>query len=237
MSDARDPINVFVGVDPRQKIAFNILATSIIWRSSRAVSLRPLILNTLPMKRRGLTQFTYSRFLAPYLCDFRGVSIFLDADIVVTGDIAELAACVDHTHDVYVMKSQPRFEWPSVMAFSNPRCRHLTPEYLDDASQNPLDLNWAKSIGELPPEWNHCVGYMEPKEAKLYHFTQGLPCWPETAGNHLEDEIWNAAYDEANSTVQWKDLMGGSVHAESTMKKYRARKSGQKYEIVTNANH
>ena len=141
--------------------------------------------------------------------------MFLDADIVVKGDIAELFSYADVVnHDLHVMKDQARFEWPSVMLFNNMRCRQLTPEYIDNLSDNPLALNWARSIGDLPEEWNRCVGYSEKKTpAKLYHFTKGIPCWPETQNNE-EDPIWFDAFEDANHTVSWDNLMGQSVHAK-----------------------
>lgn len=234
MIDARDPVRVFIGVDRRQPVGLSVLQHSIVWRSSRTVSVRPLILEQLPIKRRGLTSFTFSRFLVPWLCDFKGSAIFMDADILVTGDIAELIACADYGYDVQVMQDQPRFEWPSVMLFNNARCMKLTPEFIEDPANKLFDLAWAKSVGPLPKEWNKCVGY-EDGEAKLYHYTQGLPVWPETRGNFPEDDLWVDEHRRANGTVSWKELMGASVHAPLTMKRYRARTLPDDVEFITGA--
>lgn len=236
MTDARDPIRVFVGVDPRQPVGFSVLQHSIHARASRPVSVQPLILRHLPIKRRGLTEFTFSRFLVPWLCDFRGPAIFMDADILVTGDIAELIDCAESiAYDVQVMQEQPRFEWPSVMLFNCARCRILTPEYVDDASNDLYSLNWARKVGTFPAEWNRCVPYGEQAgPAKLYHFTQGLPVWPETRGNYAEDELWLDEHRRANGTVSWAELMGNSVHAAHTLKRYRMRQ-GSKVEMVNSA--
>lgn len=223
MSDARDSIRIFVGVDPRQPVGLTVLQHSIHWRSSRPVALQPLILKQLPIKRRGLTEFTYSRFLVPWLCGFKGSALFMDADILVTGDIAELMACADMQWDVQVMQDQPRFEWPSVMLFNNPRCTILTPEFIDDKKNVLFDLAWAKSVGTFPSDFNHCVGYRDNPEAKLHHFTQGIPVWPQTRGNHPEDALWLKEHRMANSSVSWQELMAASVHAASTMEQYRIR--------------
>lgn len=217
-------VRIFVGVDPRQPVAFTTLADSIYWRASRPVSITPLVLRQLPIKRRGLTDFTFSRFLVPWLCDYRGSAIFMDADVVVTGDIAELIDCADYLYDVQVMQEQPRFEWPSVMLFNNARCKVLTPQYIDNPENKLYDFAWAKEIGTFPAEWNRCVPYGEHEgPAKLYHFTQGIPCWPETKGNHAEDELWLRQHRHANSSVAWKELMAGSVHARSTLERYHSR--------------
>src|SRR6266478_2618827 len=83
-------IRVFGGFDSRQPLAFNVLQSSIQRYTQRRVTVEPLILDRLPIKRRGLTEFTFSRFLVPWLCDYEDKAIFMDSDIVVTGDIGEL---------------------------------------------------------------------------------------------------------------------------------------------------
>lgn len=220
-------LRVFIGFDPRQPLAYNVLQYSIIRNSSVPVSITPLVLSQLPLKRRGLTEFTYSRFLVPYLCGFKGQAVFMDADMVVTGDIKELFESECSMNAVSVMMDQPKFEWASVMLFSNASCHKLTPEFIDDERNALFDLAWAPYVGALNPEWNHCVRYQEPKEAKLYHYTMGLPCWQETAGAE-EDQVWVDAFHEMQSTVSWRELMGNSVHAKETMRRYLGDKYGLK---------
>jgi hypothetical protein len=174
-----------------------------------------LVLDQLPIKRRGLTEFTYSRWLVPYLCDFKGTAVFMDPDVIVTGDICELFEFANATEgDVHMMKHQPRFEWPSVMLFNNARCRKLKPEFVENEANVLYDLEWAKSVADFPDQWNYCVGYQEKTEhTKLYHYTKGIPVWQETCD--LEPEIWLDQFSDANSTVSYKELMGNSVHAAS----------------------
>lgn len=210
-------LRVYVGFDPRQPIAYNVLQSSIQRHTKQQVAVLPLKLDDLPIKRRGLTDFTYSRFLVPYLSGFTYESVFMDADIVVRGDIAELFQCFDRTCCVQVMQEQARFEWASVMLFNNYKCRVLTPEYVDDPKHGLLDLAWAEKVGTLPAEWNQCVGYTEPRDdAKLYHYTQGVPVWYETQGNP-EDIFWHEEFAEMKRTCGWKELMGTSVHAKPTI--------------------
>lgn len=212
-----DLLRVFIGYDPRQPLAYNVLQHSIISRASGPVSICPLVLSQLPIKRRGLTEFTYSRFLVPYLCDFKGKAVFMDADMVVTGDIAELLE-ISGMNAVSVMQEQAKFEWASLMVFNCGACLRLTPEFIDDKNNKLFDLEWAPSLGKLPQEWNHCVGYMEPAEAKLYHFTQGLPCFFETQGLP-ENSIWEEAMKESTYTVSWNELMGKSIHADPVLRR------------------
>ena len=207
-----DNYRVFIGYDPRQPVAYNVAQYSVARNASKPVSITPLILDQLPIKRRGVTEFTFSRFLVPYLMGYRGKGMFMDADMVVTGDVCELIDSCGCDAAVHVVQDQPRFEWPSMMVFCNARCRTLKPEYIDDEENTLFDFKWANAIGEIPKEWNHCVGYEEPRsDAKLYHYTCGLPCWPET--QEFEPSYWMDEFKQANSTVSWKELMGNTVHA------------------------
>lgn len=207
-------LRVFIGRDPRQPVAYNVLADSIIRYASRPVSITALSLKTLPITRRGLTEFTFSRFLVPWLCDFKGTALFLDADMVVTSDIAELFDSADCKSSVQVNANQAKFEWPSAMLFNCERCMTLTPEYIEDRRNQLFDFDWAGEIGTFPPEWNHCVGYAPPRlNAKLYHFTKGVPVWRETRGN-IEDQVFHEAYKHMLHTVSHAELMGNSVHVQ-----------------------
>lgn len=217
-------LKVFCGYDPRQPLAFTVLAHSIWRRSSKPVDIQQLNLSQLPITRRGLTEFTYSRFLVPYLSDYQGISIFCDADMLCLCDIYELLQYVNGQHDVYVSKNKLRYEWASMMVFDNERCKVLTPEYIEDPANGLLDLNWAKSVGEVSGVYNQLVGYDEPNpQAKLIHFTQGIPCFPETKGTEFSAE-WEAERRHANSTVPWKDIMGNSVHAKPVMERLQKEK-------------
>ena len=213
-------IPVYIGYDPRQPIAAQVLAHSISVRSTKPVAITRLQLSQLPITRRGLTEFTYSRFLVPWLCDYQGFAIFIDSDFLCLGDITDLLgiAMLDDLTTaqkpaVWVSKNRLRYEWPSLMIFNNNLCRTLTPEYVQDSPQL-FDLAWAAEVADLPREWNHLVGYDAPNpQAKMVHFTQGIPCWPETQDCEFSAE-WKMVAKNAQSTVSWETLMGASVHAK-----------------------
>jgi hypothetical protein len=218
-----DALRVFIGFDARQIVSYTVLQLSIIAKASKPVAITPLILETLPIQRRGLTPFTFSRFLVPYLCGYEGHAIFLDADMMLRDDIHKLAKCNDGKSDVLVVNHQGSlaFEKSSVMLFNCSKCATLTPEYIEDGRNGLHDFAWAKQVGELPHEWNHLVGYeaTDPK-TKLAHFTQGVPAFPETAKSEFAAE-WTALMARSTSTRSWQEIMGTSVHAAPVMERLK----------------
>lgn len=202
----------FIGYDPRQPIAYAVVAHSLASRASRPLPITRLQLNQLPITRRGLTEFTYSRFLVPYLSDYDGYSLFLDADMIVLDDIWKILVGIDPMAAVSVVQHPERFEWPSLMLFNNKRCTNLSPAFVEDARNRLFDMAWASKIGALNRDWNHVVGYNQPNTlAKIVHYTKGVPCWPETDGTEWSAE-WHAEVENLNSTVSFTELMGASVH-------------------------
>ena len=210
-------LRVFIGFDPREPVAYTVAAHSIAQACSKPVSITPLIHRQLPIKRTGLTEFTFTRYLVPWLCNYEGHALFIDADMLCLGDIAELpwdsthaVSVVHHTESELVPGFKLYFERASVMLFNCEKCKVLTPEYIESGS--PQSLEWAGGVGELPREWNHLVGYDNPKPAKLVHYTQGIPCFPETSKDEYA-EPWVKAAQHAMGTVSWQEIMGPSVHA------------------------
>lgn len=215
-------IRVFIGFDPRETVAFNVLAHSILRRSSAPVSIAPIMLSQLAAafarERHPLqsTDFSFSRFLAPYLSEYEGWSIFMDCDMLMLADIAELWAMRDARYAVQVVKhdhkpkektkflgsEQVAYEkknWSSVMIFNNSRCRQLTPDRVNTATGLELhQFKWLESdalIGELPGRWNHLVGYDAPTaDASLVHFTTGGPYFPEYE-NCSYAQVWRTERD------------------------------------------
>jgi hypothetical protein len=72
------PLKVFIGFDPRAHVAYHACHNSIFSRCSKPVLTGPLVLPTLPITKTGLTQFTYTRFLVPHLCEYKGYALFMD---------------------------------------------------------------------------------------------------------------------------------------------------------------
>lgn len=209
-------INVQIGFDGREAVAFNVLAYSIYRRASAPVSVAPVMLSQLKAvfhrERHPLqsTDFSFSRFLAPSLSGYAGWTLFMDCDMLMLEDVAKLWALRDDRYAVMVVKHQhvPKEErkflnepqtkyekknWSSVMLFNNARCKALTPEYVNSASGLELhQFKWLDDdslIGDLPAQWNHLVGYDEPRaDAALVHYTLGGPYFDAYRGCEYSKE-------------------------------------------------
>ena len=107
MTDA--PLNVFVGWDSREDIAYRVCRHSILRRASIPVEVTPILQDALraeglysrPADPLASTEFTYSRFLMPALAGYRGWALFCDCDFLWLADIAELFALADDRYAVY----------------------------------------------------------------------------------------------------------------------------------------
>jgi len=209
-------LRIFIGGDPRQVISYTVLQHSIITNASKPVQITPLMLNQLPVSRIGLTPFTFTRFLVPWLCDYKGWALFMDADMILLDDIAKLFDLADEKYAVMVVKNKIRYEWASVMLFNCEKCKILTPDFVNTIeNRKSHEINWVEDdlIGALPDQWNHLVGYDdEKKDVSLVHFTQGNPMFPETSRCEYSKE-WLENYNGANSHLSWEEIMGTSSHA------------------------
>lgn len=198
-------INIFIGYDKKEIPAYHVLSHSILERSSQPVSIIPLKLEQLKNiyfrnDIKATTEFSLTRFLVPYLSNYKGYSIFIDCDMLCKIDIIEIFKEIEKDPDqhVYVCKHEyeskfsikatgknenyPRKNWSSVMIFNNEKCLSLTPEYINSASASDLHrLIWAdEKIGSLPLEYNWLVGeYNHNENAKILHYTLGTPCFQE----------------------------------------------------------
>lgn len=157
--------------------------------------------------RDGTNAFIYSRFLVPYLMGYSGFAIFVDgADMIVKADIAELWALRNPFKAVQVVKHDYKTKHPrkyvgtkmeadnndypcknfsSVMIIN---CAHynwrgITPktvETMPGAYLHRFEFIEDRFVGELPAEWNWLADeYGENPDAKLLHWTAGIPAFPE----------------------------------------------------------
>jgi lipopolysaccharide biosynthesis glycosyltransferase len=212
------PIPIFVGYDPREAIAYHTCVNSIIRHASKPVAIIPLALNLFTdyteTHTDGSNQFIYSRFLVPHLMEYTGHAIFIDGDMIVRSDIAELWALRNPGLDVQVVKHDyktkmpvkylgaknedyPRKNWSSVIlwncnSFPN---RALTPKFVQRATGSELHrFSWIDDdrVGALPPEWNWLDIEYEPNpNAKLVHYTLGTPCFVEFADKGSFANEWH----------------------------------------------
>jgi len=212
------PIPIFVGYDPREAIAYHTCVNSIIRNSSRPVAIVPVALNLFrdyaETHTDGSNHFIYTRFLVPYLMEYQGWAIFIDGDMIVRGDIAELWDLRQYTKDAMVVKHDyktrmkekylgspnedyPRKNWSSVILWNCNaiRNRQLNPEFVQKSTGAFLHrFSWIEDsrLGELPPEWNWLPDeYGANPNAKLLHYTLGTPCFDEFKHTPM-NEHWHA---------------------------------------------
>jgi hypothetical protein len=222
-------LNVYIGYDQNEIVAYHTLCQSILETASQPVRMTPINLRNLTKvftrDRNNLqsTEFSMSRFLTPWLSNYEGWSLFMDCDMLVRADLAELFALADPAYAVMVCKHlyepsgdvkflgnvQTRYakkNWSSVMLFNNERCRALTPDYVNTASGLELhQFKWLEDeglIGDLPLEWNWLVGeYPYEDKARIAHYTLGGPYFPAYRDTDYADE-WRATRDRTFSAKE-----------------------------------
>lgn len=226
-------VNIYVGYDSRQDSStvrpgvinppYEVCKYSIGINDN--VNIIPLklkeLINSGVYKREedplASTEFTYTRFLVPYLNNYTGIAIFCDSDflwkcnvedVLNLIDTTKAVTCVKHDYtsaastkmDGYKQVSYPRKNWSSLMIFNcdHSDCRVLTPEVVNNETPQFLHrMNWASedNIGELPLEYNWLEGdYRYNSSAKILHFTNGGPWHTSWKGDYAEE--WDNIYNK-----------------------------------------
>jgi lipopolysaccharide biosynthesis glycosyltransferase len=221
-------LDIYIGYDTRESLAFDVCVKSILKHTlnSSLITIHSLKLQDLrnagfyyrPDDPLSSTEFTFSRFLVPYLQNYKGRAIFCDCDFLFTEDILTLADLFDSSlalqccKHVYAPKSThkmegaaqhlyPRKNWSSLMLYN---CSHesnqkLTKELVNSQTGQFLHrLQWLtdEEIGNIPYEWNWLVGwYKEPEDGKpkALHFTEGGP--------------WHKGYENCEYADKWREYL------------------------------
>lgn len=207
-------INLFIGYDAREAVAYHAMVQSIMDTASEFVSITPITVNH--MRRDASNDFVYSRFLVPYLMDYRGWAIYADSDMIFLEDIAELWDLRDDRYAVQVVKHQyrtkypvkylgnknedyPRKNWSSLILWN---CGHPANKWLDwhrvshGTGSYLHRFKWLmdEEIGELPKEWNWlAMEYPDNPAANLVHYTVGTPCFKDYANCEMSHH-WRYYY-------------------------------------------
>lgn len=220
------PFKVFVGYDPREDLAYEVCRYSILSRSSIPVEVIPIKQSELRKngsyyrQRNKLesTEFSFTRFLTPFLANYEGWALFVDCDFLYLSDIKELTdlindsfaiMCVQHDYtpkettkmDGAVQTLYPRKNWSSMVLYN---CGHvknkvLTPEVVNNESGAFLHrFQWLEDdeIGEIPFVWNFLVGHNKVDQndlsgtfPKAIHYTLGGP-WFEAWKDCEFGDLW-----------------------------------------------
>lgn len=209
-------LNVYIGYDQREREAFNACRKSIHQHSGSWLTTKTLEIEAL--KKAGYynrgkyfpdetvaTDFAFTRFLVPFLNDYKGWAVFCDCDFIFTKDIGELfdladekyaVMCVKHDYtpnctvkmDNQVQLPFPRKNWSSMMLFNceHPDCRLLNVNNVarqDAAWLHQMKWTPDEHIGSLPLEWNWLVGEYSKESLggttpAVLHYTLGCPFMP-----------------------------------------------------------
>lgn len=226
-------LKIFIGYDPVESVAWHTMAHSIMSRSSLPVAIVPLnianLKNIYTRERdpKQSNEFSFTRFLVPYLSEYEGMAAFFDCDQMLRADVAKLfeLAASDLSKAVHVVKhdytpkdeikflntvqySYPRKNWSSVVVWNcaHPANRSVTPEFVNTAS--PMELHrfhWLsdEEIGSLDARWNWLVGeYAEPpSDVHNVHWTIGGPYFNEYRNADFAEE-WFAERDRMSFCLQ-----------------------------------
>jgi len=209
-------LNIYFGHDERAEAGTTAFIRSVIAHARAPVSLTPITRRGVEDQPEGSNAFTFRRFLVPYLQYWTGWALFVDgSDMLSRGDINEIMMHADARMAVHVVKHDyqtrhprkyrgtameapnedyPRKQWASVMLMN---CGHFAwrkviPEYV--ATADPMHLLQLRfisedRIGSLPHEWNWLVDeHGESLDAKLLHFTAGIPAFPEHSAAPMAGE-------------------------------------------------
>lgn len=216
-------IRLFTGYDRREAIGLHVFMHSVLEHASRPVSITPLGALGGPQHTNA---FTYSRFLIPWLCGFKGHAIFVDgADMLMQADIAELDALFDPRYAVQVVQ-HPDYEtrhprkyvgtsmeadnenfhrknWCSVMLINceHPQWSMFDPIYASIKSGVELKQLAGFTVGPLPNEWNRLVDEGQPVEgAKILHWSSGIPGFGHYRDAPGAKLWWDARYSMEATT-------------------------------------
>lgn len=208
-------LRVFTGYDPREAIGWHAFMSSVLKHCGPEVSVSALSGN----QADGTNAFTYERFRVPEYCGWGGVALFVDGcDMLLKEDLMQLAKHFDPRFAIQVVKHDyktkhprkyigtemeavnhdyPRKNQSSVMLWNCAHKAHFQAREKMRGTDGKFlhRFSWLKDeeIGELPGEWNHLVGEQEPNpNAKLVHFTLGIPYFPHYAGCEFAAE-WRQA--------------------------------------------
>lgn len=220
-------MNVYVGYDSREDLAYQVCEFSINKQSPKA-NVQPLILKDLIEKKiytreedkLGSTEFTFSRFLVPILNKYEGWALFCDCDVIFLNPLEELFSkvddkyaimCVQHDYtpkeglkmDGKVQSLYPRKNWSSVVLWN---CAH--------PSNKKITLDLVNNH-ETTGKFLHRFSWLDDSEiGSISHEWNWLVDWykePDDgkpkAIHYTEGGPWFKDYRFCNYNEIWKEQL------------------------------
>ena len=215
---------IYIGYDSKEPIASEICEFSLNKNSSKPVKINHIKLNEVKNKniywretdKLGSTEFTFTRFLVPFLQNYNGWALFCDSDFLWLEDVNELFSiaddkyaimCVHHDYKPKNTKKKllssqqiyPRKNWSSLVLWncSHPSNKKVTPDLVNTETGKFMHrFGWLKDeeIGAISHEWNWLIGwYKEPEDGKpkALHYTEGGPWLGSDFQKKEYAEEWN----------------------------------------------
>lgn len=211
-----DPVRIFVGTEPKTQVMFRVLEHSVRANTAAPVEVTPMVGPGWEYPTAGFSQgtgFSLRRWMIPAACGWAGRAVYMDADQLVFGDVAELlahAAAPAPAGTAVWCTYQPdkysKAPWPqtSVMVIDCARAKAEWGFHLDRALAHLratpdrkayadfMHATWlATPPARLPVEWNHLNVYA-PGKTRLLHYTKEpeQPCYRP---DHPLAHLWKAA--------------------------------------------
>jgi hypothetical protein len=218
---------VYIGYDPKEDLYYRVLEYSLRKHSSSPLNIIPIKQDKVRQigmyYRTGVldngqevdvfdrkpfsTEFSFTRFLVPFLNQLEGQAIFMDCDMFVREDIMEVFErsiidpiyCVKHSYapnhqtkmDGKPQQNYYRKNWSSFVLWNcgHPEIKELTISDVNVKAGGWLhSFYWCENIGSLDEKWNWLDGHSsESIQPSAVHFTTGGPLFRNWEGNREID--------------------------------------------------
>lgn len=237
--------NIYIGWDAREDIAYQVCKHSI-ERTAKNIDVDIIPLKHKKLRQEGhftrawlthgtdgnrydlldlkpfSTEFSHTRFLVPFLNNYKGWALFMDCDMLFTSNIRNLFSLCDDRYACMVVKhnyapevsvkmdDQPqskyfRKNWSSFVLWNcaHLKNRRLTPDIVNSKSGTELhQFFWLEDndIGSLPSTYNWIEGASPVDTSKrdwrpdVVHYTLGGPWFPEYQ-DVMYGELWTQEYE------------------------------------------
>lgn len=219
-------MKVFVGTEPKQWLASEVLRYSILKRTKAELDFQELKYLPIKLNLPMYTGFSIFRYAIPELCNYQGKAIYLDADVVVVSDLLDLwnltgkPALARSMHPKKTQMDEPLAgRYTSVMLLD---CERLTHWKLDEWVEkiNQDNSLYGKTMqalpgglatedfGDLPENYNHLDHFDET--TKIIHYTH-VPSQPWKVPGHPFARVF---LEELKSAIEEDEIPLDAVQRE-----------------------
>lgn len=243
---------IYIGYDPKEDANYQVLRHSILKNTTNLYNIVPLSMPDL--RRSGLyrragkeldgkivdtfddkpfsTEFSFTRFLVPFLNQNSGMALFMDCDMMLRTDInqlfAEYSSRTDYAVQVVKHNYQPKAQekmdnqiqtvyrrknWSSFVLWncSHPSHYKLTVDDVNTKNGSWLHgFEWLKDneIGEISERWNWLDGHSTAHDPYNVHFTTGGPAFSNWKPSRFADQEYALEWKEIRNKITINESLG-----------------------------